>query len=186
MSIRHDQARLMRETFTRDMARHQREINGTLPTPGDNEQLVADFLERYERKKGEEKPAPFRPGPPERQAEKRAREAGWTLTREPDTGDDPPLVKTYDAFQAHFAARLNARIRLLLEGIDEDGQPLRTSVEERGPGGAPSWRDRVLAAIRTWQVDRRRGVAELLSVVEDSSASFGDWKKEPPRRSMFA
>lgn len=176
----------MRETMTRDMARHQRAIAGEMPTPRENEELVASFLERYERRKAEAKQRPIRPGPPERQTEKKAAREGWTLTRGPDTGDDPPLVRTYDAFQAQFAARLDARIRLLTEGIDEDGQPIRTDIRERGPLGAPSWRERVLAAIRTWQIDRRRGIAELLSVVEDSSASFGDWKKAPPQRSMFA
>lgn len=191
-------ADVLKDEFARDMAGHQKRT-GRMPTPAANQRLAASLFERMEAKRRDAKPvnAPAAAAKPaESQAEKRARSMGYKLVRLPDQGKQRTLK--LDEGLARFMARLEERVMLLFTGRDLRGELPRGLWEgwhkERGPLNSPSWHERVLAAERTrrgpmgtlspqereeW---RKRGVAELLQVCEDSSAVLGDWKKPPAQR----
>lgn len=164
----------VRDSFLDDMARHQRDIKGELPTTRANEQLVAETLTRMENESAEAPP----PAPledvsveePVADIERRAKEKGWKLIHGAPEGG---VVLPTTSVERIAAERISARLQLLL------------TKEEPGVLGAPSWHDRVLAVIRTRMVDPMRARLELFELLEASSAVFGDWKADPGRPIFF-
>lgn len=166
---------LARDSFAHDMAKHQREIRGEIPTPAANEQLAAETLNRFENQQAEAKPEPSAPADETAtdahmaDVERRAKEKGWKVLRAPEGG----IVLPASAATRIAAERIDARLQLLLSKV------------ERGPLGQPSWHERVLAVIRTRMVDPDRARLELFQLLEDSSTTFGDWKAEPEKKLIF-
>jgi hypothetical protein len=168
-----------------DMAEHQRRFAPGGEVDADhNRQLAATLFERIDRKADE---APrLTSGPslaaPRETGERDGRE--YRFVRAPATEQtekaaaaprrmllaDPRTLERYEKMQA--------RVNLLLEKRD------------RGPLGAPSWRERVLSALywgnltaaqlRRANLSRadadRCMAAELRAVLDASSATFGDWR----------
>lgn len=163
-----------RDSFLDDMARHQRDIRGELPTTAANEKLVAETLNRLENESAEALPAPeladVSTAGPVADIEARAKEKGWKLIHGAPEGG---VVIPASAMQRIAAERITARVELLLEHKDS------------GPLGQASWHDRVLACMRTQMVDRTRAQLELLELLEDSNRVFGDWKAEPKKPLIF-
>lgn len=163
----------MKESFRSDMADHERMV-GQMPSTRDNDALVAETLTALENKWAADKPATATPADPvdHRQSNAHAAELGYTILREPDTDGDE-IVRALNPIEMQAAERMEARVSLLL------------GKAEGGVLGLPSWRDRVLAAMRTIQwckehrQDIRCGYGELFTVLEASNALFGDWKKDP-------
>jgi len=165
--------RFVQESFLEDMAEHQRRYQGQLPTTRANEELVAQTLNQLENERAE---APPELGPlevsieePEAKVAAKAKEKGWSILRAPEGG----VVIPHTSAERIFNERAGARIDLLLKQ------------KERGPLGQPSWEERALAVLRTWMVDRKRGVFELLELLEASVQPFGDWKNEPAKPLIF-
>lgn len=160
----------VRDSFLDDMARHQRDVKGELPTTAANEKLVAETLNRFENERAEapeEKPLEdVSTEEPLEQVERRAKEKGWSVLRAPEGG----VVVPASAMTRIAAERISARLDLLLEKKDT------------GPLGQASWADRVLAVIRTRMVDKERARLELFELLEDSNRVFGDWKAEPEKK----
>lgn len=171
--IRQDARDLARDAFREDMSRHQRMV-GQMPTPRENDRLLADALERSERRRSERKTAPATKvdAKPVRKADQIATERGYRIIRQPDV-DSPLVQRALNPMEKQFAKRLDARVQLLMGKRD------------RGPFNQPSWRERVMAAMVTSLRDPRRGCAELLAVCEESSEKFGDWKKDSAKPLHF-
>jgi hypothetical protein len=194
-----DEARdVIKDEFARDMAAAQ-ERAGAIPTPTENADLVAQAMNRLENKVAEATPAAadvVDPRPEETEAQRKARELGWELTRDSaPAADDADLVEP-PAAQTTLYERMNARVELLL------------TKQDPGLLGAPSWAQRVEDVVRFKYEHmprpiglirdpltgkpikavydkaelgrhRRRYTAMLVQVLEESSAVCGDWKKPP-------
>jgi hypothetical protein len=84
-----------------------------------------------------------------------------------------PVAKFYTPAMMRQAVKLRARIDLLLTKM------------ESGPLGAPSWHHRVLAILALKYAGPALAAtagAQMAELVEQSSAVFGDWRAEKPRR----
>lgn len=152
-----------------DMAAHQRERAHVDVTDQSNHRLAADLLERIDREQADSKAPPPKPV------------QDWNVNAV-DVGPDP-LVRKATPQEHWFVSHAMPRLQLLLEK------------RESGPLGAPSWRTRALAgpmyfkeaAARAKMAGRHdmarefeeRAFFELVELLEQSSASFGDWKKDP-------
>lgn len=168
-----------------DMAAHQTRFQGET-TPDANQALAARALERLDQKQAEadgrpkyEKmgPAPIPTAPPA-QAAAEAAKRGFKLVRLPsDPGEN-------------LVAPVTGRALAMYRGIRERVLLLLTK-RESGPLGQPSWRDRVLAIQadhydvkcgRTLKERKAHAARRMLNLVEESSATFGPWWAEKPKR----
>jgi hypothetical protein len=157
-----------------DMAAHQAATTGEVAGEN-NRQLAASVFDRIEHKMAERarKAAPA-PAPVSRQvarAEKREIDGKrYTVTRspEPEGPTHGQAVLKSSKHALWLFERASARLQLLL------------SKPERGPLGQPSWRERAMAwlALVGGKQPTKRSLAELLQLCDESSAAFGDWKKE--------
>lgn len=167
-----DARRFAQESFLEDMAEHQRRYQGKLPTTRANEELVTATLNQLENERAEAPPEvelEVSTEEPEAKVAEKAKEKGWSVLRAPEGG----IVIPHTATERIFSERAGHRIDFLLRQ------------KETGPLGQPSWEQRVLAVLRTYMVDRRRGVCELLELLEASVQPFGDWKAEPAKPLIF-
>lgn len=189
----------VKEAMVSDMTEAQRRM-GKEPTPTQAEKLVVPLLEKIDQKKRyaiakpppridkKEKPKGWQPAKtthkadasvlnPETGEVRKLRnvpeELGYKILHEKDDEDekvvDSPLAKAGPHTIA-FAERLAERISLLL------------TKRERGPLGQPSWSERVMAILATRHVPtygKKRRSLELITLCEQSSEVFGDWKKDP-------
>lgn len=195
------------DLMTADMAGHQ-VATGKLPTPGENQALAGELFERLDRKAEEKKPEVVVDPPAvklagdgqlashlERSAtERKAKEMGYRLLRGENAPKVTPVELSSRAIEMHEKIRL--RVKLLM------------SKEESGVLGAPSWRDQVLAvqslqftgrtegevaavaktfgtkvaAIHAAQGGRASAAVAILKVLDESSAVFGPWWLETPKR----
>lgn len=164
-----------RDSFREDMAAHQR-LTGQMPTTRENDELLSVTLEAIENRRARRKAAPDSPAdvPEVRQSDKNAEKLGYKILRGADDDGDE-IVKPLNPLERQLAERMQARVALLL------------SKRDRGSLNAPSWCERVMAALRTigWHKERQQhpgpGYAELFAVFEDSIAVFGDWKADPAK-----
>lgn len=164
--------RFVQESFLEDMADHQRRYQGQLPTTRANEELVTETLNRLENERAEappDEPLEVSTEEPEAKVAAEAKEKGWSVLRAPEGG----IVIPHTATERIFSERAGARLDFLLRQ------------KETGPLGQPSWEQRVMAVMRTYMVDRRRAVFELMELLEASIAPFGEWKDEPAKPLIF-
>lgn len=151
-----------------DMAAHQRERARVDVTDQANHRLAADLLERIDRENADSKAPPSAP----------VRDFAVDAV---DVGPDP-LIRKANPQEHWFLVRAKPRIEMLLTKM------------ETGPMGQPSWRQRTLAAMyfqeRATKADlagrsdladnyRRQAFADMMDLLEASSAVFGDWRKDP-------
>jgi hypothetical protein len=170
-----------------DMAAHQR-VTGAEVTDARNHSMAADLVQRLEREQSGHVAPPPTPPQQTRQERRRERREGRFGAYHIDTapGDD---VAVREASQAElwFLAHAMPRVELLLSKM------------ETGPLGQPSWRDRVLAVMQRKSLVQgmrtaglhaeaadldRRFMFELSTLLEESNATFGDWKADKPRLVM--
>lgn len=173
-----------------DMAEHQRRV-GEQPTAEANRKLAAEMIERIDREEANAKPTP-KPAPVQPNHAHPAL-IGGTERREGQHGryivnkslvDDTKIRKANEA-EHWFMTHAMPRAQLLL------------SKPESGALGSASWRDRTLAVMEIHtrvsslrqanlsveaSMLERRFMHEFLELLEASSASFGDWKKDAPTR----
>ena len=177
-----------------DMSNHQRRV-GEVPTAEENRKLATELIEKMDREETDAKPATVaRPAPPPTEANHSAPNAVGGLERkEGQHGrylmgkslvDDTRMRKSNEA-EHWFMSHAMPRAMLLLEK------------RETGPLGQASWRDRTLAVmelhtrVSSYRVANRlaearmlerRFMHEFLELLEASSATFGDWKKDASLR----
>lgn len=182
-----------------DMSAHQR-AHGLEVTAAFNAALAGEECRRLEQEAREAPPVPTGAAVPLAptlvdDAEKTA--SGETVKRndkgilavaEPQTGS---LYRQANEREERLLKQIGARVELLM------------SKRDTGPLGQPSWRDRVLAILywrsksaaywkeaeRTGDLNlystandlERRYMFELKQILDESSTTFGDWRKPPDR-----
>jgi hypothetical protein len=167
-----------------DMAEHQRRYVGEV-TASKNQSLAREAIERIERQDRESAAtAPeARPQAPLVTSERREVDGRtYIMDREPDR---TPMFRSASEFEQQVLQRAEPRIQRLM------------SEDDSGPLGSPSWRARTLAAMyfKVKSIEHRRAghldLAEycerafqldLENLLEQSNASFGDWRKDAPSR----
>lgn len=181
------------DTLRDDMARHQR-LTGVEVSDARNHSMAADLVQRIEREQADAKP--FVPMPytftderprtrQERRREIREGQHGRYIV-DANAADDTKVRKANEA-ELWYLTHAMPRVELLLSKM------------ETGPLGQPSWHQRVmavmalrsrvpglrLAGLHTEAADtERRFMFELSALLEDSIATFGDWKADKPRLVM--
>jgi hypothetical protein len=164
-----------------DMAAHQERFHGGI-TAEANRSLAVDLVERLDREQSESLP----PAPVSLAASEPIKESverreidgkGYTVTK----GPDAPLLRKANEYELWFLSHALPRIELLLTKMDT------------GPLGQPSWHQRVLAVLElksrvsglrlgnlhdVADALESRYFGELLLLLEESSALFGDWKSD--------
>lgn len=168
-----DEARAFaRDAMASDMAAHQK-LRGELPTPAENDAMLQALLEQTEQRRRDDpswRSAPQTPDERPSQAVAEAAGRGYQMWREPEPVNEPPPHRQLTPLEQ----KIDARVQFLL------------TKQERGPvADIPSWRERVLAAMWTYRLNRAAGARELCDVVEASSAPFGDWRKDPAKPLIF-
>lgn len=177
------------EDMQADMSAHQREHAHVEPTGENNRKLAADLFERLDREQADALPDPIRspapPPPPEPKTERKEIDGKGYLV---DSGGSPDVaMRPATETEHHLRIRMQPRIDLLL------------SKPESGPLGQPSWRDRTLSMMY-WGVkldEARRALRfdlvleyqaryefERDTLLEESSAVFGDWRALPTPKVM--
>lgn len=192
------------DLMTGDMAGHQA-ATGRLPTPAENQALAAQVFERLDHKAAEAKPR-VTPDPPAREvdaadsggsaAAAKAQQMGYRMLRERDLPELVPVKMGPQTLERY--EKIRARVKLLLTKV------------ESGPLGAPSWADRMwaalslkmtgrtereviavgrlfgieLAIIHQHQGGKVSSAKAVLRLVEESSAVFGPWYADAPAKVM--
>jgi hypothetical protein len=171
-----------------DMATHQARSSVEV-TDAANHVIATQIAERVAREQADAKPfvpmphAFDEPRPPTRQERRRVQREGkhgvYTIDA---TGRDDIGVRKANEGELWFFEHAMPRIKKLL------------TEKDTGPLGQPSWADRTWAVMQlcTHANDlqaagfhaeannfRRRYGHELFILLEDSSRSFGDWKRDP-------
>lgn len=167
-----------------DMARHQRRFASDV-TAGENQKLAIATIERLEKEHADEKPAappPATVAQPPQQMKRDIDGKKYTVDVAPD---NCRMFRTATEFEQQVLVHAQPRIELLLGKFD------------RGPLGTPSWREKTLAAMyfkvksleaqASGEHDLARNYElafqlDLQDLLESSNVSFGDWKKDKPKR----
>ncbi len=187
-----------------DMAAHQRR-QGLEPTAEANRELALSEVQRWDRQAAEDGTGPAAPAPtppvsaPVPDAEVVTKRETGLLAVDADR----TAYKPVDERTQRLIRTMGARVELLM------------SKTESGPLGAPSWAQRLDAvmalrarAAEHWKAGEllvkrgvpilanacfvaskeveRRYMHELKELLEASSATFGDWRKEPERKVVVA
>jgi hypothetical protein len=171
-----------------DMARHQRDIAGAEVTADSNHRLAVDIVQRLERQHAEEArqpQAPAAPAPEQPAHEVERREInGHVYTLDKSTTDTQPY-RTASQFEHDVIRHAMPRIEYLM------------TLKESGIAGGPSWHDRTCAAMyfkvkqtearQSFRFDlvdeyERRFQQDLYELLEESNKSFGDWRKDAPKK----
>lgn len=171
-----------RDAIEADMARHERDINGTEVHAARNQSLAAEALRELDKAKAtsvQAKPVEQ----PECFTQKREINGHtYTLDKAPDK---TPMYRPATEFEREVMQRALPRIQLLL------------SKPESGPLGSPSWRHRALAAFYfktksheaahsgkhdLAEVFERAYQLDLSELLEASNQPFGDWRTLPEQK----
>jgi hypothetical protein len=171
-----DEARdLLKDSFARDMAEHQR-MTGKMPTPAENARLAVPVFERLEQKQAaqaaraaddvaDRRSDEDRAADRKRELERRGASESAERARLVRLPDKEPIAVAANPEDLELGLRMLRRLELLL------------TKPEKGIGGTPSWRERALAvvALRHFGGDKRRAAEELGQLCEDSIPAFGPW-----------
>jgi hypothetical protein len=145
---------------------------GMLPTPNDNEELIADILRTFDRKGGGQKaetPSEKKPSAWENEYRRRGGKSDlseWTTVRGEDEviPFDRPVVQKGDELRDVGSQRLAARVALL----------------KRSPG----WMNRVKDILRRYHGDEQK--RRLHALIKESNKHFGHWAKAPAKPLWFS
>jgi hypothetical protein len=185
-----DDVRAGLDNLQADMAAHQSRFRGEVSAES-NRALAVDTVEKLERKMVDEagrlqpNPTVVAPPPIEKSIERRDVDGKkYVVSKGPDTS---PLLRKASESEHWFMTHAMPRVELLLTKLDT------------GPLGEPSWNQRVLAVmalksqanglqaggLRDAAADlERRFMFELVQLLNASSATFGDWQKDAPKKVM--
>lgn len=171
-----------------DMASHQRRFGEV--TAEENRKLATQLIERIDREAADEKPAPIRKSEPGHVTPKQVggierKEGKHGAYLMSSTPVDDTKTRQATGPEHWFMSHAMPRAMLLL------------TKQDTGPLGQASWRSRTLAVMEIHsrvgtlrmanrhveaKMLERRFMHEFLELLEASSTSFGDWKKDPDRR----
>lgn len=189
------------DLFTADMAAHQL-ATGRMPTPGQNQAMAAEVFERLDQKAADVAPKVVADAPAGAEESLRTRHGAVPIERDGYRvlrGENLPVVtvkmgpRTLERYE-----KIRRRVKLLL------------TKTESGPLGAPSWAERMwaalslkvtgrserevvavgrlfgleLAIVHQHQGGARSSSLAVLRLVEESSAVFGAWDADPPKKVM--
>lgn len=180
-----DPAREGLDLLLGDMAGHQAR-HAPQVTPDANCRLAADLFTRIDREQADAAPLPpsNAPAAPETTEHKQVGGKAYRV----DVAPDVPMMREADEAEAWFLRHAMPRVELLATKLDT------------GPLGQASWATRLKAVMATKmraqglrmaclfdaaRILDRRFHADFVALLEESSAAFGDWKKDPEKRLIF-
>lgn len=165
-----------------DMALHQDQIAGCIPTPARNHAMAAELFERLDRQAAEPKvpepaPSPTRDASEPRPSDLEAAKRGYRILRDEQLGKAETVKlgpKTLERYE-----KVMARVRLLM------------TKKERGPLGQPTWAERV-GDVLADHYDPRCGATlaerkahaarRMAALVDESNTTFGAWWADAPKK----
>jgi hypothetical protein len=175
-----------------DMAEHQRRFQGET-TAISNQALAADAFQRLENELAEAKPiATTKPESIQVPPEEYRREINGQQYKLTTSRCDDVLSRKASPAEAWFIEHAMPRVEMLLTKL------------ETGPLGQPSWNQRVMGAFAfkakandlkatkrpelaaEAELLERQFVFQLMEVLEASNATFGDWKKDAPKKLIIS
>jgi hypothetical protein len=177
-----------RDLLEQDMARHEREVNGTEVHAARNATLAAEALAIAERMRESTPVAHAETSSPQTFTQRRELN-GHTYVIDKAGSSVDVAFRTTTEFERNVLKHAQPRIALLLSKPDE------------GPLGQPSWRTRTMAALyfkikaaeaiqsgkpdetRVYEMSFQQDLYELL---ESSNQTFGDWRKGAPQKLIIA
>lgn len=184
-----DDGREAVDALQQDMRDHELRHGGGEVHAARNQALAAEAVERAERERAD---APFVPmpfsfdrdqaSPPPGREHREGQHGRYIVDR---SGTDDTKFRPATEAEHRFMTHALPRVEMLL------------TKPESGPLGQPSWRDRVLAVMELRSRvpglklaglhdiaadTERRFTFELMQLLEESNAAFGDWKADKARR----
>lgn len=182
-----DDAREAVDAMQADMAEHQRRFASGGVTAEKNQAMAAAAMEQLERRRAEMRLAPVASPPVQAPVEKKVERKeidgkGYLLATNPT---DDIATRPASPAEQWFLEHALPRIEMLLAKVESE------------IAGAPSWAMRTMSVLafhakamdlkmaghrELAEIAERRYMFELVELLEASSAKFGDWKKDAPKK----